>query len=60
MVSTTIDWDGRQNVVVLSDGKQTMRIPLDDFLQLKATRYVIELALERADLLPQQPELHLN
>jgi hypothetical protein len=29
MVTTIIDWDGKQNVVVITDGTQTIRVPLD-------------------------------
>ena len=55
MITTRIDWDGKQNIVVLIrvDGAamhELVRMPLDDFMTLGATRYAIELALERAGL----------
>jgi hypothetical protein len=46
MVTTIIDWDGKQNVVVITDGTQTIRVPLDAFIELPAVQYVIELANE--------------
>jgi len=46
MFKAIIDWDGKQNVVVITDGQSTMRIPLDDFIALPAVRYVMELAVE--------------
>ena len=56
MITSKIDWDGKQNIVVIGDGTVTLRISLDDFIDLRAVQYVTELALEKADLaLPPRP-----
>ena len=59
MFNALIEWDGKQNVVVITDGQNTMRIPLDDFIALPTVRYVTELAVERAglELLQEEPPL---
>jgi hypothetical protein len=43
MFTSIIDWDGKQNMVVIMDGQNTVRVPLDDFIELSAVQYVIEL-----------------
>jgi hypothetical protein len=48
MITTIIDWDGKQNVVVIMDGTQAIRVPLDEFIELPAVRYVMDLAVEQA------------
>ena len=60
MITTVIEWDGRQNIVSIRDDAAVIDIPLEAFLKLPAVRYVIELALEQADLLPSArlPESH--
>jgi hypothetical protein len=62
MVTALMHWDGKQNVVIINDGKSTILIPLDQFLALPAVRYVMELAIERADLglQPEEPLPALN
>lgn len=49
-IRTRIDWDGRQNVVVLTINGQDTRIPLDAWLRLGAVRYAAELLKEKLDL----------
>jgi hypothetical protein len=48
MVTTIIDWDGKQNVVVITDGTQTIRVPLDAFIELPATCTPVVADSERA------------
>ena len=64
MKNVLIVWDGKQNVVVISDRSKQIAIPLDDFIALPAVRYVMELAVEEASgsgllLVPRgsEPEL---
>ena len=52
MINASLEWDGRQNIVSIRDDAAVIDIPLEVFLKLPAVRYVIELALEQADLLP--------
>jgi hypothetical protein len=62
MFTSKIIWDGKQNIVVISHSEGSINIPLDDFLELKAVRYVIELAQEQTDLglVPKAPQPALN
>ena len=56
MITSKMEWNGKQWIVVISNGSIGFRIPLDDFINLNAVRYVTELALEKADLaLPPRP-----
>ena len=47
MKNALIVWDGKHNVVVISDRSKQIAIPLDDFIALPAVRYVMELAWRR-------------
>jgi hypothetical protein len=48
MVTATIDWDGKQNVVRITDSEKVIIVPLDDFVALPAVQYVIGLQLSQA------------
>ena len=58
MITTVIEWDGRQNVVSIRDDAAVIDIPLEAFLKLPAVRYVIAVAVEQADLLPAATVRH--
>jgi hypothetical protein len=58
MITTVIEWDGRQNIVSIRDDAAVIDIPLDTFLKLPAVRYVIAVAVEQADLLPSATVRH--
>jgi hypothetical protein len=47
-MNAIMKWDGKQWIVVISDDKATIEIPLDEFIELPAVRYVMDLAVEQA------------
>jgi hypothetical protein len=53
MVSAIIDFDGQQNVVRITDSEKVIILPLDDFLELAAVRYVIRNAVSEAGQRPR-------